>query len=65
VRNSALCDDGIQRIEDQLGPIDGLVAAAGISVPALAATMDDEIWLRAIDVNLNGRFGPCVRSTAG
>ncbi|MFM0268139.1 SDR family NAD(P)-dependent oxidoreductase [Paraburkholderia sediminicola] len=56
VRDSAGCDAAVAAVEAQLGPIDGLVAAAGVSPPGLAATMEDEIWSRCIDINLSGLF---------
>ena len=33
-----------------------MVACAGISPPQAAATMDDEVWTRCLDVNLSGMF---------
>jgi len=51
----AACDD----IEQTLGPIDGLVTAAGISRPMPAATMTEELWDLVIGVNLKGTFVSC------
>lgn len=56
VRDSAACENAMRVVEETLGPIDGVVAAAGISRPALAAAMDDQAWLGTLDVNLNGLF---------
>jgi NAD(P)-dependent dehydrogenase (short-subunit alcohol dehydrogenase family) len=56
--------DDVQRAAEQcnadLGPIDILFANAGIAGPDTAfETMTDEVWLRMIDVNLNGVFWCC------
>ncbi len=56
VRDSAACDAAVARIEAELGPIDGMVASAGVSPPSPAASMSDEIWSRCIDINLTGLF---------
>lgn len=56
VRDAAACEATAARVEAELGPIDGMVASAGISPPQPAASMEDEIWSRCIDVNLNGMF---------
>ena len=56
--------DDVQRAADEcnadLGPIDVLFANAGIAGPDTAGEdMADEVWLRMIDVNLNGVFWCC------
>ena len=56
VRDAAACEVVVARIEAKLGPIDGMVASAGISPPSAATTMSDEIWSRCLDVNLTGMF---------
>ncbi len=56
VRDASACEAAVVDIEARLGPIDGMVACAGISPPQPAATMPDEIWTRCIDVNLTGMF---------
>lgn len=56
VRDAAACSDAVARIEADLGPIDGMVACAGVSTPARAEEMSDEVWLRCMDVNLTGMF---------
>jgi NAD(P)-dependent dehydrogenase (short-subunit alcohol dehydrogenase family) len=56
VRDTGATEAAIARIESALGPIDGLVASAGVSRPQLAAPMDDEQWSLVIDVNLTGVF---------
>jgi NAD(P)-dependent dehydrogenase (short-subunit alcohol dehydrogenase family) len=56
VRDGKAAIAAVKRIEQTLGPIDGLVAAAGVSPPHPAASMPEEIWSLAIDVNLTGMF---------
>jgi NAD(P)-dependent dehydrogenase (short-subunit alcohol dehydrogenase family) len=56
VRDAAACADAVEKIESALGPIDAMVACAGVSTPARAEEMSDEIWLRCLDVNLTGMF---------
>jgi NAD(P)-dependent dehydrogenase (short-subunit alcohol dehydrogenase family) len=56
VRDAQACDAVVARIEDKLGPLDGMVACAGISPPSAATAMSDEVWSRCLDVNLTGMF---------
>ncbi|MDR3453082.1 MAG: SDR family NAD(P)-dependent oxidoreductase [Rhodoferax sp.] len=56
VRDSQTCDNVVARVEEQLGPLDGMVACAGISPPSAATDMGDETWSRCLDVNLTGMF---------
>lgn len=56
VCDAAACNDAVARIEGALGPIDCMVASAGISSPARAEEMSEEVWLRCLDVNLTGMF---------
>jgi len=56
VRDAAGCGQAVERIEATLGPIDCMVACAGVSTPAKAEDMTDEIWCRVIDINLTGVF---------
>ena len=56
VRDAAGCVHVAETIEGRLGPIDGMVACAGVSSPMRAEDMTDEVWSRCIDVNLTGMF---------
>lgn len=56
VRDSAACEAAADRIERSLGPIDGLVACAGISRAEPAELMTDDTWDAVLGVNLTGMF---------
>ena len=56
VRDGAACAAAVQAIEAELGAIDAMVASAGVSTPARAEEMTDEVWVRCLDVNLTGMF---------
>lgn len=59
VRDVAATDAAFTLIEQQLGPIDGLVTCAGISRPMPAASMPEDLWDLVIGVNLKGTFVSC------
>jgi NAD(P)-dependent dehydrogenase (short-subunit alcohol dehydrogenase family) len=59
VRDVAATNAAVAAFEDRLGPIDGLVTAAGISRPRPAATMEEDLWDLVIGVNLKGTFVSC------
>ncbi len=49
-----------QELNRRLGAVDVLIANAGIAWPDTGGEeMSDEVWLRVIDVNLNGVFWCC------
>jgi 3-oxoacyl-[acyl-carrier protein] reductase len=49
----------VERVEAELGPIDVLVANAGITRDTLIVRMSDEEWADVIDTNLRGVFNVC------
>ena len=53
-------DSIFERVEAELGPVEVLVANAGIAVSAPLARITDEEWQRVLDVNLTAPFR-CVR----
>ncbi len=46
----------IQQVENQLGPVEVLVANAGITRDTLALRMSEDDWADVIDVNLTGAY---------
>ncbi len=60
VTDSAAVEDTVRRIETDIAPVATLVNNAGIS-PAFVGAQDvsDEIYLKVMDVNLNGVFWCC------
>jgi NAD(P)-dependent dehydrogenase (short-subunit alcohol dehydrogenase family) len=61
VRDTAAVEKQVAAIEEEFGPIFGLVAAAGISSPVPAELLNDNGWETVIDINLTGVFR-CIRS---
>jgi 3-oxoacyl-[acyl-carrier protein] reductase len=51
--------DLVVEIEEQMGPIAGLVNNAGVRRDALLAALPDEAWDELIDANLGGVFRCC------
>jgi 3-oxoacyl-[acyl-carrier protein] reductase len=46
----------VEAVEEALGPLDALVANAGITRDGLAVRMSDEDWRAVLDTNLSGAF---------
>lgn len=60
ITSSASLSEALARVEDDLGPVDVLVHAAGISGPWLGVLdLDDSTWDRVMEVNANGTFRVC------
>lgn len=60
ITQSDACTEVSERINRDVGPVDILIANAGIAWPDTAAEdMSDASWTRVIDVNLNGTFWTC------
>ncbi|MGH9465014.1 MAG: SDR family oxidoreductase [Thermoanaerobaculia bacterium] len=49
----------VAQVEAELGPLDGLVNAAGLRSDGLLAMTSDEDWDRVLEVNLGGVFRCC------
>ena len=49
----------VERAESELGPVDILVANAGLTRDTLLVRMSDEEWNEVIDTNLRGVFNAC------
>ena len=63
VTDSASLDTAIAAVEAELGPIEVLVANAGITKDTLLMRMSDEEFESAVDTNLNGVFRVVKRVT--
>ena len=50
------CQEGVRKVEAELGPVDVLVNNAGITRDSTMKKMDPAKWSEVIDVNLGGVF---------
>lgn len=65
VTDSSSLDAALAAVEDKLGPIEVLVANAGITRDTLLMRMSDEEFEEVIDTNLNGVFRVVRRASKG
>jgi 3-oxoacyl-[acyl-carrier protein] reductase len=65
VTDAASLDSAIAEVENALGPIEVLVANAGITKDTLLMRMSDEEFEDVVDTNLNGVFRVLRRVTKG
>ena len=49
----------VERVENELGPVDAVVNNAGVTRDTLIVRMSDEEWDTVIDTNLRGVFNVC------
>lgn len=60
VTDSAACERAAVTANQEYGPVDILIANAGIARPDTPGEeMPDDVWLKVLDVNLNGVFWSC------
>jgi 3-oxoacyl-[acyl-carrier protein] reductase len=59
LRDRARAGDLVREVEEQVGPIAGLVNNAGVRRDGLLATLADDAWDDLIDANLGGVFRCC------
>ena len=55
----------VEEVEDELGPLDALVANAGITLDGPAVRMTGAAWRAPIDVNLGGTFAAARAALRG
>lgn len=55
----------VRRVEDELGPIEAAVTAAGITRDRSLLTMSDEDWTAVLRTNLDGTFHACRAAMFG
>jgi len=65
VTDPASLDAAFAEIEEKLGPVEILIANAGITRDTLLMRMTDEEFEEVIDTNLNGTFRVLKRATKG
>ncbi len=65
VTNSTQVDAAFSAVEEQLGPVEILVANAGITRDGLILRMSDEDFIDVLDANLTGAFRVCRRAVKG
>jgi 3-oxoacyl-[acyl-carrier protein] reductase len=62
ITDAAQVDAAFTRIEEELGPVEVLVANAGITADMLVLRMDDDDFARVLDTNLTGSFRTAKRA---
>lgn len=65
VTDQAAVDAAFTTIEAELGPVEILVANAGVTADTLILRMSEEDWSRVIDTNLTGAFRLAKRASKG
>ena len=56
VQDPGACSDLVERVEEELGPVDVLVNNAGITRDNVLVRLKDEDWQDVLDTNLRGAF---------
>lgn len=59
LRDRVRAGDLVREVEEQVGPIEGLVNNAGVRRDGLLATLADDAWDDLVDANLGGAFRCC------
>ncbi len=65
VTDQAAVDAAFATIEAELGPVEVLVANAGVTADTLVLRMSEDDWSRVIDTNLTGSFRLAKRAAKG
>jgi 3-oxoacyl-[acyl-carrier protein] reductase len=62
VRDAAAVDAAFAEVEARFGPVEILVANAGVTRDTLLLRMDDDAWSEVVDTNLTGAFRVAKRA---
>ncbi len=65
ITDQAAVDEAFARIEEAHGPVEVLVANAGVTADTLVLRMSDEDWDKVIETNLTGSFRLARRASKG
>ncbi|MGZ5398463.1 MAG: 3-oxoacyl-ACP reductase FabG [Nocardioides sp.] len=65
ITDQAAVDAAFARIEEEHGPVEVLVANAGVTADTLVLRMSDEQWSSVIETNLTGSFRLARRAAKG
>jgi len=65
ITDQAAIDAAFVRIEEEHGPVEVLVANAGVTADTLVLRMSDEAWDTVIETNLTGSFRLARRASKG
>ncbi len=65
VTDPAAVDAAFATVEAELGPVEVLVANAGVTADTLVLRMSEDDWSRVIDTNLTGSFRLAKRAAKG
>lgn len=65
ITDTAQVDAAFKRVEDEQGPVEVLVANAGITKDQLLALMSEEDFSSVLDTNLTGAFRAAKRAVKG
>ncbi|MBB4932085.1 3-oxoacyl-[acyl-carrier protein] reductase [Lipingzhangella halophila] len=65
ITDTAQVDAAFKRVEDEQGPVEVLVANAGITKDQLLALMSEEDFASVLDTNLTGTFRVAKRAVKG
>ena len=65
ITDPAAVEDAFKRIEEEHGPVEVLVANAGVTADTLLLRMSEDDWSKVIDTNLTGSFRLAKRAAKG
>ena len=65
VTDAASVDAAFSTVEAELGPVEVLVANAGVTADTLLLRMSDDDWASVLDTNLTGSFRVAKRAAKG